>query len=137
MVITSADLGELDRVKLQLAASFDMKDLGDLHYFLGIEVIRTPEGILISQSHYVLNMLFKFGMDDYKSVSTPPDRTVKLRLESGKVCDPTIFQQIVGLSLFIRKGRLGLVSILLYVDDLVITGADLGEKDRMKLQLTC
>ena len=38
-------------------------------------------------------------------------------------------------SLFIRKGRLGPVSILLYVDDLVITGADLGEIDRVKLQL--
>ena len=37
-------------------------------------------------------------------------------------------------SLFIRKGRLGPVSILLYVDDLVITGADLGELDRVKLQ---
>ena len=45
LVITGADLGEIDRVKLQLVASFDMKDLGDLHYFLGIEVIRTPEGI--------------------------------------------------------------------------------------------
>ena len=49
LVITDADLGEIDRVKLQLAASFDMKDLGDLHYFLRIEVIRTPEGILISE----------------------------------------------------------------------------------------
>ena len=49
LVITGADLGEIDHVKLQLAASFDMKDLGDLHYFVGIEVIRTPEGILISQ----------------------------------------------------------------------------------------
>ena len=54
MVITDADLGEVDRVKLQLAASFDMKDLGDFHYFLGIEVIRTLEGILISQRHYVV-----------------------------------------------------------------------------------
>ena len=38
-------------------------------------------------------------------------------------------------SLFIRKGRVGPVSILLYVDDLVITDADLGEIDRVKLQL--
>ena len=38
-------------------------------------------------------------------------------------------------SLFIGTGRLGPVSILLYVDDLVITGADLGEIDRVKLQL--
>ena len=43
LVITGADLGEIDHVKLQLAASFDMKDLGDLHYFLGIEVIRTSK----------------------------------------------------------------------------------------------
>ena len=43
-------------------ASFDMKDLRDLHYFLEIEVIHTPKGILISQRHYVLSMLFKFGM---------------------------------------------------------------------------
>ena len=56
LVITGANLGEIRRVKSQLAASFDMKDLGDLHYFLGIEVIRTPESILISQRHYVLSM---------------------------------------------------------------------------------
>ena len=56
-----------------------MKDLRDLHYFLGIEVIRTPEGILLRKRHYVLNMLFKFGMDDFKPISTPLDRTVKLR----------------------------------------------------------
>ena len=54
LVITGADQGDIDRVKLQLATLFDMKDLGDLHYFLGIEVIRTPEGILISQRHYVV-----------------------------------------------------------------------------------
>ena len=71
-----------------------MKDLGDLHYFLGIEVIRTPENILISPHHYVLSMLFKFGMADYKTVSTPLDRTVKLHPDTGKVCNPMRFRQI-------------------------------------------
>ena len=91
LVITGADLGEINRVKLQLAASFDMKDLGGLHYFLGIEVICTPKGILINQCHYVLSMLFKFGMADCKSISTPLDRTIKLRPDSEKVCDPKRF----------------------------------------------
>ena len=98
-------------MKLQLAASFDMKDQGDLHYFLGIEVIRTPEGILISQRHYVLRMLFKFGMADCKSVSTPLDRTVKLKVAAFEslivlpliivilllgVCGPSWFFPILG-----------------------------------------
>ena len=95
-VIISADLGEICRIKTQLAASFDMKDLGYLHYFLGIEGIRTPEGILISQGHYALSTLFKFGMADCKFISTPLDRNVKLRQDSGKACNPTRFQHIIG-----------------------------------------
>ena len=101
LVITGADLGEIDRVKLQLATSFDMKDLVDLHYFLGIKVIRTPEGILITQRHYVLSMLFKFGMADCKSVSNPLDRT-------GKVCDPTRFRQIVRSLIYLTITRTNL-----------------------------
>jgi hypothetical protein len=96
LIITGADLDEINRVKRELAASFDMKDLEDLHYFLGIEVICTPEGILISQRHYVLSMLFKFGMANYKSIATPLDRTVKHHPDSGKVCNPTWFRRIVG-----------------------------------------
>jgi hypothetical protein len=96
LIITGADRAEISRVKRELAASFDMKDLGDLHYFLGIEVISTPEGILISQRHYALDMLFKFGMADCKPISTPLDRIVKHRLDSGRVCDPTRFRKIVG-----------------------------------------
>ena len=62
LVIIGPRLNEIGRVKSQLSDTFEIKDLGDLHYFLGIEVIRTPKGILLSQRHYVLNMLYKFGM---------------------------------------------------------------------------
>ena len=78
LVIANTNLEEIGCVKSQLVASFEMKEVGDLHYFLGIEVIQTPEGILIRQRHYVLNMLFKFGMMDCKSVSTPLDRNDNL-----------------------------------------------------------
>ena len=51
--------------KTLLFDKFEMTDMKELHYFLGIEVIRTPTGIMISQRHYILNLLYKFG---YKSV---------------------------------------------------------------------
>jgi hypothetical protein len=108
LVITGADLEEINRIKRQLAASFEMKDLGDLHYFLGIEVMRTPEGILMSQRHYTLSMLFKFGMAECKPISTPLDRTVKLRPDSGKVCDPTQFRKIAGSLIYLTITRLDL-----------------------------
>ena len=82
-----------------------MKDMGNLHYFLGIGMIRTPEGILIRQRHYVLSMLFKFGIADCKSVSTPLDRTINLRPDTGKVCDPTRFRQIVGSLIYLTITR--------------------------------
>ena len=74
-----------------------------------------------------------------------PTEEVPLRTEASPACleredhaatasDGLRYVQI-GFFTFIRKGRLGSVSILLYVDDLVITGADLGEIDRVKLQL--
>ena len=64
LVITGSDLAAISKVKSQMFEAFEMKDLGDLHYFLRIEVIHTPDGILLSQRHYVLNMLYKFGMTD-------------------------------------------------------------------------
>ena len=77
LVITGPGLDEINRVKSQLSDAFEMKDLGDLHYFLGIEVIRNPDGIVLSECHYVLNMLYKFAMKECRPISTPLDRNQK------------------------------------------------------------
>ena len=64
--VTSED--EINHVKGLLKQKFEMKDLGDLRYFLGIEVIRTPEGIWLLQRQYVLDMLSKYGMAGCKPI---------------------------------------------------------------------
>ena len=64
LVVIGPDLVEISQVKSQLLDAFEMKNLGDLHYFLEIEVIHTPDDILLTQRHYVLNMLYKFRMTD-------------------------------------------------------------------------
>ena len=67
LVIGGKDLAEINKVKSLLSGRFEMKDLHKLHYFLGIEVIQTPVGILISQRHYVLKLLYKFGLTECMS----------------------------------------------------------------------
>ena len=64
LVITDANLAEIGQVKNQLSAAIEMKDMEGLNYFLWIEVIHTPDGILLTQRQYELNMLYKFGMMD-------------------------------------------------------------------------
>ena len=63
-----------------LRSQFDMKDLGVLHYFLGIEVIC----IWLSQCKYVLYMLQKYGMANCKPILTLLDSNLKLRDNDGE-----------------------------------------------------
>ena len=55
-----------------------MKDMHKRHYFLGIEAIRTLVRIMIFQWHEILNLLYKFGVTEWKFVSTPLDQNLKL-----------------------------------------------------------
>ena len=57
MIITGDNSEEVERLKDLLASEFEMKDLGSLKYFLGIEVARGSSGIFLCQRKYVLDLL--------------------------------------------------------------------------------
>ena len=63
---------------------FEMKDLGNLKYFLGIEVFGSKKGIFINQKKYVLNLLAKVGMLDCKPAETPTVANHKLQTTHGE-----------------------------------------------------
>ena len=63
LIIIGDDKVQIANVKKVLGTKFDMKDLGELMYFLGIEVIRTSQGIWLLQRKYVLDMLKKYHYD--------------------------------------------------------------------------
>ncbi|CAL8168114.1 unnamed protein product [Prunus armeniaca] len=71
MIITGNDKQEISQLQDYLATEFEMKDLGGLKYFLGIEVARSQQGIFLSQRKYVLDLLTDTGMLDCKPADTP------------------------------------------------------------------
>lgn len=66
MIITGYDAEEISRLQEQLSTKFEMKNLGGLKYFLGIEVSRSRQGIFLSQRKYVLDLLSEVGLLECK-----------------------------------------------------------------------
>lgn len=66
-----------------LQKEFALKDLGDLHYFLGIEVKKVPDGLVLSQGRYAADILTRCRMDKANSVDTPLSVSEKLRVTIG------------------------------------------------------
>lgn len=71
MIVTGNDEQEVKRLRRELAIRFEMKNLGELLMFLGLEVSRNEEGIFLSQAHYAKKILEKFSMTNCKLVATP------------------------------------------------------------------
>ena len=95
-------LVDIVHIKKVLSERFEMKDMKELHYFLGIEIIQTPDDIMISQRHYILNLLYKFGMTECKLVDTPLDRNLKLDANScTEECELTYYWQLVGSLIYL------------------------------------
>lgn len=80
-----------------LQSEFSMKDLGPLHYFLGVSVSRHKSGLLLSQRKYCVDILERAGMFDCKPCNTPVDTCAKLSADNGPaVADATDFRSLAG-----------------------------------------
>jgi transposase InsO family protein len=80
LILISNRLNELKAVKSNLAAAFKKIDLGEIHYCLGIQVLRdrANRAVTLGQGKYVQDIRKRFGMEDCKPRSTPLDANSKL-----------------------------------------------------------
>uniref|UniRef100_A0A2N9G329 Uncharacterized protein n=1 Tax=Fagus sylvatica TaxID=28930 RepID=A0A2N9G329_FAGSY len=106
MIITGDDTAGIHDLQKFLSQQFEMKDLGTLNYFLGLEVTSSSDGYYLSQAKYASDLLTKAGLTDSKTVSTPLELNVKLNTTDGEpLSDATLYRQLVGSLIYLTVTR--------------------------------
>eukprot|EP00253_Pinus_taeda_P019260 PITA_19260 len=84
-------------IKKTLGKSFEMTDLGYVHYYLGVEVTQHPKSIFLSQKKYIGDLLNRFGMTECNPLTTPMEQNLNLTSIEGKEFDDAAkYRQLVG-----------------------------------------
>jgi hypothetical protein len=83
-----------------------MSMLGELSFFLGLQISQSNKGIFISQTKYIKEMLKKFKMEDCKPVSTPMITGCKLsKDDESPEADHTMYRSMIGILLYVTASR--------------------------------
>ena len=109
IIITGSDKEGIISTKAFLKASFDIKDLGELKYFLGIEMCRSKEGLFLSQRKYTLDLLNEAGDLGGRAAKTPLEEGYKVMRE-GEIEDKSYedvkhYRRMVGKLIYLTITR--------------------------------
>eukprot|EP00253_Pinus_taeda_P004175 PITA_04175 len=96
----------IEDCKKNLATKFDIKDLGRMHYFLGLEVWEQKGEIFLGQGRYATEILKRFGVGDYRPMTTPIiTNWKKIDASEDKDVDPTLYGQRIGFLMYLVNTR--------------------------------
>ncbi|RDX98200.1 hypothetical protein CR513_18909, partial [Mucuna pruriens] len=105
MIVTSDDEIEKLTLKEKLAIQFEMKELGKLKYFLGIEVAYSKQGIFIFQRKYVLDLLKETGKLGCKTSGVPIEQNHMIGSEESPIIEKSQYQRLVGKLIYLSHTR--------------------------------
>ena len=85
-----------------MANEFEMSMIGELSYFLGLQIKQLKNGTFVSQGKYIKDMIKKFGMSDSKVISTPMGTNGNFDSDaSGNMMDQKLYRSMIGSVLFV------------------------------------
>ncbi|KAK9059410.1 hypothetical protein SSX86_022030 [Deinandra increscens subsp. villosa] len=109
IIITGNNMHEITNIKRMLQSKFLIKDLGELKYFLGIEVIKTGSGLCLTQRKYCLDLLAEYGLTGCKPVNTPIELNYVVSSgcvkNSAALPNITNYQKLIGKLIYLSHTR--------------------------------
>ena len=97
-------------------SEFEMSMMGELNFFLGLQIKQLKEGTFINHAKYIRDLLKRFNMEEAKTMKTPMSSSIKLdKDEKGKSIDSTMYRGMLGSLLYLTASRLDIMySVCLY-----------------------
>ena len=87
-------------------SEFEMSMMGELNFFLGLQIKQLKEGTFINQAKYIRDLLKKFNLEEVKAKNTPMGSSIKLDMdEKGKSVDQTKYRGMIGSLLYLTASR--------------------------------
>ncbi|XP_020586759.1 uncharacterized protein LOC110029004 [Phalaenopsis equestris] len=122
MIITGDDDNGIIELKLKLVRHFEMKELGTLRYFVGIEVAHSPRGYLLSQSKYIGTILKQAHLSDTQTIASSLELDVHYT-SSDRVhlSDPTLYRTLVGSLVYLTIIRSDIAYAVHVVSQFVVS----------------
>ncbi|XP_059310268.1 uncharacterized mitochondrial protein AtMg00810-like [Lycium ferocissimum] len=106
ILLTGNNQQEISELKVFLNNEFKIKDLGIASYFLGMELLHLPDGLLVTQRKFAMDLLLDYPDLPSHPVSTPLDPTFKLNITSGDpLPNPTVYHRLLGQLNFLTHTR--------------------------------
>ena len=106
IIVTGGDAREIRRLTTSLSEQFEIKALGQLKYFLGIEVAYSESRISLSQHKYTLDLLQETGQLGCKPTTTPLDVNIKIgKGDDGAAVDKLFYQMLIGKLIYLNHTR--------------------------------
>ncbi|KAK8946453.1 hypothetical protein KSP39_PZI007004 [Platanthera zijinensis] len=120
MIITGDDHATIVSLQQHLRSQFEMKDMGPLRYFLGLEISRSKRGILVSQQKYISDILSVAALTDNRTVDTPIELNLKLLPTGGEpLPDVSRYRQLVGMLVYLTMTRPDIAYAVSFVSQFV------------------
>ncbi|KAL6348530.1 hypothetical protein AAG906_013150 [Vitis piasezkii] len=87
-------------------SEFEMSMMGELNFFLGLQIKQLKEGTFINQAKYIRDLLKRFNLEEAKTMKTPMSSSIKLdKDEKGKSIDSTMYRGMIGSLLYLTASR--------------------------------